>query len=126
MFGNEYYTGKELILMIYVVQPWETWETIDTIASRFGVTVDQMMKANPVLYSVPVYPGMFLEVPGRAGIDLPAEGYIEYMVQPDDSLYGIANRFKLNYNRVIAQNPQIENPNVIWPGQIIYLIYLGY
>lgn len=112
--------------MKYIVQPWETWETIDTIASRFGVTVDMMMKANPVLYSVPVYPGMFLEVPGLEGIDLPAEGYIEYMVQPDDSLYSISNKFKLNYNRVIAQNPQIENPHVIWPGQIIYLIYLGY
>ncbi|HVI42324.1 MAG TPA: LysM peptidoglycan-binding domain-containing protein [Anaerovoracaceae bacterium] len=112
--------------MKYIVQPWETWETIDTIASRFGVTVDQMMKANPVLYSVPVYPGMMLEVPGHKVIDLPAEGYIEYIVQPDDSLYGISNKFKLSYNRVIAQNPQIENPNVIWPGQIIYLVYLGY
>ncbi len=112
--------------MKYIVQPWETWETIDTIASRFGVTLNQMMKANPVLYSVPVYPGMILDIPDRESNDLPAEGYIEYVVQPDDSLYGISNKFKLNYNRVIAQNTQIENPNVIWPGQIIYLIYLGY
>ncbi|MDD3168560.1 MAG: LysM peptidoglycan-binding domain-containing protein [Eubacteriales bacterium] len=111
--------------MKYIVQPWSAWETVDTIASRFGVTLNMMMKANPVLYSVPVYPGMILEVPGREIIDLPPEGYLEYVVQPDDSLYSIANKFKLNYNRVIAQNPQIENPNVIWPGQIIYLIYLG-
>ncbi len=112
--------------MKYIVQPWETWETIDTIASRFGVTLDQMMQANPVLYSVPVYPGMVLEVPEHDIIDLPPEGYIEYVVQPDDSIYSIANRFKLNYQKVVAQNPQIENPNVIWPGQILYLIYLGY
>jgi FOG: LysM repeat len=112
--------------MKYIVQPWETWETIDAIASRFGVTTEQMMQANPSLYSVPVYPGMILEVPGHEEIELPAEGYIAYVVQPDDTLYRIAHRFKLDYNRVVAQNPQIKNPNVIWPGQIIYLIYLGY
>ena len=91
--------------MKYIVQPWETWETIDTIASRFGVSENDMMKANPVLYSVPVYPGMILEIPGH---DI------------------IAHRFKLDYQRVVAQNPQIKNPNVIWPGQILYLIFLGY
>jgi LysM repeat protein len=112
--------------MVYIVQSWEPWVNIDTIASRFGVTVDQMMKANPILYSAPVRPGMFLDIPGKKGIGLPAEGFIEYVVQPDDTLYGIANKFKLNFSRVIAQNPQIDNPNVIWPGQVIYLIYSGH
>lgn len=111
--------------MNYIVQPWETWETIDMIASRFGLKADQMIKANPVLNSVPVYPGMILEVPGYEVSGLPAGGYIAYMVQPDDSLYSIANKFKLNYGKVIEQNTQIENPNLIWPGQIIYLVYSG-
>ncbi|MEL7658676.1 MAG: LysM peptidoglycan-binding domain-containing protein, partial [Bacillota bacterium] len=100
-----------------------TWETIDTIASRFGVTADQIAQANPVLFSVPIYPGMALEIPEHKILDLPAEGYIEYMVQPDDSLYGISHRFKLDCQTVIAQNPQLDNPNVLWPGQIIYLCY---
>lgn len=112
--------------MNYIVQPWETWETVDRIASRFGVSIDQMMEANPILHSVPVCPGMILNVPGHEGVDLPAEGYIAYMIQPDDSLYGIANKFKLNYGKVIAQNKQIENPNVVWPGQIIYIFYSDY
>ena len=112
--------------MKYIVQPWETWETIDSISSRFGVTVNQMMEANPVLYSVPVYPGMILMIPEHEIIDLPPEGYIEYVIQSGDSLYSIANRFKLNYTKVVAQNPQIVNPDVLWPGEIIYLIYLGY
>lgn len=112
--------------MKYVVQPWETWETIETIASRFGVTEEELMQANTALYSVPVRPGMILEIPGHPTIELPAEGYIEYVIQPDDTLYNIGHRFKLDYQRIIANNPQIRNPNVIWPGQIIYLIYLGY
>ena len=114
--------------MRYIVQPWEPWQTIDTIASRFKVTEDQIIKANPVLQSVPVCPGMILEIPGHQTADVPAcgvptGGYLEYLVQPDDSLYRIANIFKLDLTRVIAQNPQIENPYVVWPGQIVYLVF---
>lgn len=117
--------AKELMGMKYIVQSWETWQSIDAIASRFKVTEEQIIKANPVLQSVPVYPGMILEIPDRPATGLPAGGYLEYVVQPDDSLYRIANMFKLDLSRVIAQNPQIENPYVIWPGQIVYLVYTG-
>ena len=109
--------------MKYIVQSWETWETIDTLASRFGVTYEQITQANPALHSIPIYPGMSLEIPEHKSTNLPTEGYMEYMIQPDDSLYGIAHRFKLNYQKVVDQNPQIDNPHMLWPGQIIYLIY---
>lgn len=109
--------------MRYIVQPWETWQNIDMIASRFKVTEDQLISANPVLQSVPVCPGMVLEIPVQEAAGQPAGGYLEYLVQPDDSLYRIANKFKLDLSKVIEQNPQIENPYVIWPGQIVYLVY---
>jgi len=111
--------------MQYIVQPWETWVTINSLASRYGVTVEQLRMANPILNSMNLHPGMILTIPGRQIIDLPSEGYIEYVVQPGDTLYNVANRFRLNYGRVIAQNPQIVNPDRIYPGEIIYLIYLG-
>ena len=109
--------------MKYIVQPWETWESINTLASRFGITEGQLVEANPILHSIPVSPGMILTIPGRKAVALPKDGYIEYIVQSGDSIYNIANRFRLNYKRVIEQNPQIPNPDVIWPGQFLYLIY---
>ncbi|HWQ78391.1 MAG TPA: LysM peptidoglycan-binding domain-containing protein [Anaerovoracaceae bacterium] len=112
--------------MRYIVQRWETSETIDLLTTRFGITADELLQANPILQSIPIYPGIILEIPGHPTIELPPEGYIEYVVQPDDTLYNIGHRFKLDYRRIIANNPQIENPNVLWPGEIIYLIYLGY
>lgn len=112
-------------MMKYIVQPWDGRKDISMLASRFGVTAEEMLRANPVLQSVPVYPGMILDVPIRQDTTPPKEGYLAYVVQPDDTLYSISSRFKLNYHRVIAQNPQIENPNMIWPGQIIYLTYSG-
>jgi LysM repeat protein len=109
--------------MRYIVQPWETWETIDTLAARFNVTLDELMMANPILNTARVIPGMILTIPGYPSVSLPPNGYIEYVVQSGDSIYNIANRFRLNYRNIIADNPQLVNPDVIWPGQIIYLLY---
>jgi len=109
--------------MKYVVQPWETWETPETIAKRFGISFEGIMQANPFLYSVPIYPGMMLTVPDKNELQLPPDGYFEYVVQPDDSFYAIASRLRLNWQKVIEQNPQIENPNSLRPGQVIYLVY---
>jgi len=109
--------------MKYVVQPWERSETIDLLTTRFGITADELLRANPILQSVPPYPGTVLEIPGPPTIELPPEGYFEYVVQPDDTFFNIAHRFRLDYQRVIADNPQIINPDMIWPGEIIYLIY---
>lgn len=109
--------------MKYVAQ---SWDNKNTIASKFGVRIADLEDSNPSLYSRPVYPGMILKIPGYETIDLPSEGYIEYVIQPGDTLYNIAYKFKLDPRRIISQNPQIVNPGVIWPGQIIYLIYLGY
>lgn len=109
--------------MKYIVQPWETWESVNNIASRFGITADQLIAANPILNTMTIQPGMVLTIPGGQPVTLPATGYIEYVVQSGDSIYRIANRFRLNYRNIIAQNPQIPNPDVLWPGQILYLIY---
>lgn len=112
--------------MKYVVQSWERSAPMDLLTYRYGITEDQLMQANSALYSIPILPGMILEIPDHPTIELPEEGYIEYVVQPDDTLYNISHRFKLDLSRIISQNPQIKDPNRIWPGEIIYLIYLGY
>ncbi len=109
--------------MRYVVQPWEIWESMDTLASRFGATSQGLVAANPILSSVPISPGMVLNIPGNAEMEFPSGTYIEYIVQPGDSIFSIANRFRLDYRDVISQNPQITNADVIWPGQILKLVY---
>lgn len=109
--------------MRYVVQPWETWESMDSLASRFGVTADALVAANPILRTIPLDPGMILTIPGKPTPTLPPNGYMEYVIQPGDSFFQIANKYRLNYRNLVAQNPQITNPDVLWPGEIIYLIY---
>jgi LysM repeat protein len=44
-----------------------------------------------------------------------------YVVQPGDSLYTIAQRFNTSVDDILSVNPQITNPNLILPGQIIVI-----
>ncbi|HZK01807.1 MAG TPA: LysM peptidoglycan-binding domain-containing protein [Anaerovoracaceae bacterium] len=109
--------------MRYLVQPWETWETMKSVSTRFGVTQDALVGANPILNSIPLSPGMMITIPGRPETELTEGTYIDYVVLPGDSIFNIANRFRLNYKNIIANNTQIPNPDVIWPGQVLRLVY---
>lgn len=111
--------------MKYIVPAWEAMSGLESLSMRFDVTEDQLIQANPILSAAPLYPGMILEIPSQESADLPDEGCLEYVVQPDDTFYNIAGRFKLEVGKLMAQNSHISNPHVIWPGQIIYLRYLG-
>lgn len=48
----------------------------------------------------------------------PAQNYITYVVQPGDTLSGIAARYGTTYQTLAALN-QLSNPNLIYPGQTI-------
>ena len=42
-----------------------------------------------------------------------------YTVRPTDTLAAIAHRFSVTVDQVLAVNPQIKDPNVIFVGQVI-------
>jgi len=44
---------------------------------------------------------------------------VTYVVQAGDTMFTIAKKFGDTLNALIASNPQIKNPNVITPGQVI-------
>lgn len=45
--------------------------------------------------------------------------YIEYVVQPGDTLSSIAKKYNTTVDAILAINPDIDNPNLIYVGQII-------
>ena len=50
-----------------------------------------------------------------AGTDAGAEAAV-YLVKKGDTLWGIAKRHGVSLTALIAANPQIKNPNLIYPG----------
>ena len=48
-----------------------------------------------------------------------ANGSLYYCVVKGDTLSEIAMRYGTSVNRLMALNPNIKNPNLIYPGQYI-------
>ncbi|MGM7684625.1 CAP domain-containing protein [Cytobacillus sp. Hm23] len=44
-----------------------------------------------------------------------------YKVQPGDSLWEIAVLYNIKLSLLIKENPQFPNPNIIFPGQVVYI-----
>lgn len=101
---------------IYIVQPGDT---IFSIAARLGVSVDALIACNPQVPSPGlIFPGQALCTPtGATPVCGPAcQGGI-YTVQPGDTMFSVAARLNVPLDQLIACNPQVPNPTLIFPGQ---------
>jgi len=102
----------------YITVQWG--DTLSGLAQRCGTTVAAIQAANPGL-GWWVYAGQVLYIP--AGYD---PGYYPppggtYVVQSGDTLGKIAARLGISWRDILAVNPQIYNPSVIYAGQVINL-----
>ena len=93
----------------------QSGDTLTAIANRFGVSLASLEAANPQITNPNrIFPGQIITIPGSSPASGPA-----YVVQSGDTLTAIANRFGVSLASLEAANPQITNPNRIFPGQII-------
>ncbi|HJS18094.1 MAG TPA: LysM peptidoglycan-binding domain-containing protein [Anaerolineales bacterium] len=97
-------------------------DTLSGIAAQCGTTVSAIKYANPGL-GFWVYAGQVLYIPtgSSSGYYPPPAAGGTYVVQPGDTLAKIAKRSGTTVSAIMAVNPQITNPNVIYVGQVIYL-----
>lgn len=110
--------------MQYIIQ---RGDTLLSIASRFGTTVQSILAANPqitnpnliVVGQVIIIPGAAPGPPSPPPPPPPPGGPGTYVVQRGDTLSAIARRFGTTVQAILAANPQITNPNLIFPGQVL-------
>lgn len=96
--------------MEYIIQPGDT---LFAIARRFGITLAELLAANPQIDNPDlVFPGQRIIIP----VPAPPEVYV---VRPGDTLFLIARRFNTTVETLLRLNPQIADPALIFPGQMI-------
>lgn len=103
----------------YVTVQWG--DTLSGIAVQCGTTVAAIQAANPGL-GWWVYAGQVLYIPnGSPSGPGNTPSYGTYTVQWGDTLGKIAHRTGTSVSSLLAVNPQIWNPSLIYAGQVINL-----
>lgn len=91
-------------------------DTLSGIGSRYGLSLPQIEKLNPQIANPNlIYPGETIYISGHP------TSRATYVVKKGDTLYGIGREHGLTPKQIEARNPQIVNPNEIYPGDKVYL-----
>ena len=102
---------------LYTVRPGDS---MFMIARQAGIPLSSLITANPQIPDPnTIYPGQQLCVPGAVVPPVGCPGGFAYTVQSGDSLFAIAVRFGVTLEAIKAANPQIANPDLIYPGQTV-------
>lgn len=93
-------------------------DTLYSIALRFQTSVTVLLRANPAITNPNIISvGQVIYLPG-ATITL-SDGEVVYVTNYEDTMASIARAFDVSLASLIDANPQISNPNLIYPGQRI-------
>ena len=113
---------------IYVVA---RGDTLRGLATRFGTTVDDLLKSNPEITNRNViYEGQWIKVYAAPTTPPPATpppatpppaSAQTYYVKKGDTLRKIAEKFNTTVDAILKVNTGITNPNLIYVGQAITL-----
>jgi len=96
-------------------------DTLSSIASQFGVSVNALIRANPQISNFnQLSAGETVYLPGELIVN-PSNGNTEYIVSSGDNLTRIAEEYGISLSALEQLNPQISNPNLIYAGQYINL-----
>jgi LysM repeat protein len=116
-------------------------ETITSIAKKFGLTVEKILLANPDLENPNhLHSGQVIILPaGRSEGIVPQDtrriyvwqreangGRVEaaenlYLVKSGDTLTRIAKSYGLTLEKLLAANPQIDDPNKLLRGELVHI-----
>ena len=104
--------------IIYTVQ---RGDTLSRIAREYNVTVAHIVELNDISNPNLIYPSEKLRITESDVTNLnpiPKNTYSTYTVRRGDILSRIARRYGVSVNYLVTAN-NIQNPNLIFPGQIL-------
>lgn len=94
-------------MRIHVVRPGES---IYSIAQQYRISPQKIISDNELSNPNQLVIGQTLVI---------LEEAVSHTVAPGESVYKIANQYGISVNELLAANPQITNPALLYPGQVI-------
>jgi len=93
-------------------------ETLWGIAQKHGVSLDELIKANPQIQNPDViHPGMKVKIPASA--EPKFELIHQHKVKQGDTLWKLAKAWGIPLSTLIKSNPHLKNPNALLTGEIV-------
>lgn len=93
-------------------------DTLYGIATRHGVTVQQLATANRITNTSLIRVGQVLTIPRGGGTTTPPTTTTRHTVRAGETLYGIALRYKVTVQQIVTAN-KLTNPSLIRVGQVL-------
>jgi len=101
----------------HIVAPKETWYALSRL---YNVPVKNIIEANPGVDTLRI--GQTVVIPSYvlqpAGLPV-RPGFVTHVVAPQETLYGISNRYKISVDELVNINPELKNG--LKSGQVIYV-----
>lgn len=107
----------------------ESGDLLGTIAAKYNVTPDVILRANPDLNPNTLIPGRTLRIPGATTVNTITEDReaardagleIDYVIEDGDSLGQIALTWTVTVDAILAANPNAD-PTALQIGQLLVI-----
>lgn len=115
-----------LLFLMFIAQPVygatgttytvQSGDTLFKIAQQYQTTVEKLVQLNKISNPNLIYPGQVIIVTESSE----PVGYLNYIVQPGDTLYRIAIEFNTTVTKLVELN-KINNPSLILVGQVLII-----
>jgi LysM repeat protein len=100
-------------------------ETVGTIAQKYGVSADSIITANHLTEPDRLFAGAQLVIPNAIPAPAPAMDNTTHVIQPGETLFGIALAYGVSTADLQAANG-LASADIIYYGQVLIIPTAGY
>lgn len=101
---------------MYKVYQLKFGDTIDSISNNLGVSKEELEEINGLEAPYNLSAGMYIVIPNLNN------NFNSYEVKKGDTIYGLANKYNLDYNQLLKLNG-LNKDDYIYPGEKINVPY---